>query len=125
MVKVMTYTIKGCYCEKLNISQYVICISEGSKINMNLDFKTKLHQIEEDLFLLKIYYLLESDSTPISLNWVGVAVIEVDDPNIELDKDELLKEKDIESFIENSISHLPQFFHGTLPNFDWIKENQK
>lgn len=121
----MSFKIQGCYCEKLNINQYLSSIKEGTTININVDFKTKLHQRDENSFIFKIFYLLESDSTPISLNWIGVVMIETDEENMELDKDKLLENENIKNFIDASISQLPFFFQGTLPTFDMIKENIK
>lgn len=121
----MSFEIQGCYCEKLNISQYLSSIEEGTTININVDFKTKLHKMNDNNFIFKIFYLLESDYVPIALNWVGVVLIETEGESTELDKEVLLENEDIKKFIDASISQLSSFFQGTLPTFDMIKENIK
>ena len=119
----MSFKINGCYCEKLNINQYLNGISDGITIRANIDFKTKIFKNGENLYLFKIYYFLESDNTPISLNWVGVVIIEVENENFELDNKDLLENSVIKSFIEESISAFPKFFHGSLPSFERILES--
>lgn len=120
----MSLKINSCYCEKLNINQYLSGISDEVTIRANLDFKTKIFKNGENVYLFKIYYFLESENTPISLNWVGVAIIEVENDN-ELNNKDLLQNSEIKSFIEESISGFPKFFHGTLPPLERILESIK
>ena len=119
----MSFKINSCYCEKLNINQYLNGISEGITIRANIDFKTKIFKNGNNVHLFKIYYFLESDNTPISLDWVGVVVIEAEKDDFELDNKDLLQNGVIRSFIEESFLAFPKFFHGTLPSFERILES--
>ena len=121
----MSFKINGCYCEKLNINQYLNGISDEITIRANLDFKTKIFKNGDNIHLFKIYYFLESDNTPISLDWIGVVIIELEDDEFELDNRQLLKNSEIKSFIEESILSFPKFFHGTLPSFERILESME
>ena len=120
----MSYKIESCFCERLNINQYLNNVPKEHLIKANIDFKTKFFE-EEDKAVLKIYYLLESDNTPIFLSWVGVVNININDESIKLDDKELIKDDQIKRFIEDSIGGFSKFFHGNLPSYDVIMGNVK
>ena len=119
----MSYKIESCFCERLNINQYLKSVPKEHLIKANIDFKTKLYEEDNKKAVLKIYYSLESDNTPIFLSWVGVVNIDVNDENIKLDDKELIKDDQIKEFIEESISGFSKYFHGNLPSYDRIMGN--
>ena len=68
-----------------------------------------------------------SRSNPISLNWIGIAVVKIidrnDDESIEsLNEKLLFDNNEIKEFIQGSIKNFSYFIGGELPKFN-IKEN--
>ena len=116
----MKYKIKKLYTENLNVSAFNNFIEDG-KIKLNVNFNTDLLKSDND-FILKIYYSINSLENPIYLNWIGVAIIDIENPQKEFDKDVFLLDNQIKEFVNKSVENFSFFMGGELPNLTDILE---
>lgn len=123
----MKYQIIKLYTEKLSIISFQHLI-EDEKVKTMVNFNSSiLPSDSEDIYLFRMDYVLRAVNNPISLNWIGIAVVKIidrnDDESIEsLNEKLLFDNNEIKEFIQGSIKNFSYFIGGELPKFN-IKEN--
>lgn len=123
----MKYQIIKLYTEKLSIISFQHLI-EDEKVKTMVNFNSSiLPSDSEDIYLFRMDYVLRAVNNPISLNWIGIAVVKIidrnDDESIEsLNEKLLFNNNEIKDFIQESIKNFSYFIGGELPKFN-IKEN--
>lgn len=123
----MKYQIIKLYTEKLSIISFQHLI-EDEKVKTMVNFNSSiLPSDSEDIYLFRMDYVLRAVNNPISLNWIGIAVVKIidrnDDESIQsLNEKLLFNNNEIKDFIQESIKNFSYFIGGELPKFN-IKEN--
>ena len=123
----MKYQIIKLYTEKLSIISFQHLI-EDEKVKTMVNFNSSiLPSDSEDIYLFRMDYVLRAVNNPISLNWIGIAVVKIidrnDDESIQsLNEKLLFNNNEIKDFIQESIKNFSYFMGGELPKFN-IKEN--
>lgn len=113
------------FTEKLNISNYIEH-GKNQSIPLNVSFRGFISENNKlkNSILFKVYYDIDSIEFPISLNWVGVFVLQFDDePNVTVD--DLFKNENIQNELDSFIQLLSRNLAGNLPSFSEIMENRR
>lgn len=123
----MKYQIIKVYTEKLSIISFQHIIKD-EKVKTMVNFNSSiLPSDSKDIYLFRMDYVLRAVNNPISLNWIGIAVVKIidrkDDESIEsLNEKLLFNNNEINDFIQKSMENISYFIGGELPKFN-IKEN--
>ena len=118
----MNYKLIKMYTERLDISSFHQLVN-GDEIKLGVNFNTSLLPSEnENILIFKIDYSIRSMYMPISLNWVGICILEFNEAPInKIESDIFLENEDIKNFIDDSIEHCSFFIGGDLPKLEYIK----
>ena len=114
----MDYKISKLYTENLEISSFKNLLVD-EKINLCIDFHTTVLK-PNGKFIFKMYYSIDALENPIYLNWIGVAILETENSDVEINEKDILSNKKIKEFIVKSIENFSFFIGGKLPTFDEI-----
>lgn len=120
----MDYEIIRMYTEKLYVSAFQELIEKGSKIDLLVNVNTNLTNSNLDNnILLKINYDVVAKNAPISLNWVGVCILNFKDEfNNNMQAIDFFEDDSIRMFVDENISHFDMFINATLPKSSQILE---
>lgn len=122
----MNYEIIRMYTEKLHISAFHELLEKGSKIDLLINVNTNISPSNvDDNSILKINYDVFAKESPISLSWVGVCILKLEeDLGLGLQPIDLLGDKTIKTFVDDNIDHLSFFINGELPKTsDFMRNN--
>lgn len=118
VVKTMDYNIKQLYTESLHVSSFKNLVKD-EKIKLAIDLYTSLSK-SEHYHIFKINYSVSALENPIYLNWVGIAILNINNNSENMNEDIFLEDKEIKKFINNAINNLSFFIGGELPQLDKI-----
>lgn len=122
----MNYKLKKMYTERLDVSSFHQLVN-GDEIKLGVNFNTSLLPSEkENILIFKIDYSIRAMNMPISLNWIGICILEFNETPInKIESDIFLENEDIEKFIDESIAKCSFFIGGDLPKLEDIKREKK
>ncbi|MBR6993930.1 MAG: hypothetical protein IKH85_07635 [Methanobrevibacter sp.] len=117
----MDSKIINIYTERLNMSSFKNSFDEDN-IESLAKFNTSvIPQKQENLYTFLIEFTLRAVNNPISLDWVGVVILEYAGDE-KLTEDSLLEDENIKGFINESLEKISFLLGGKLPNIvDEIK----
>lgn len=117
----MKFDIKTFYTEKLNITNHIDVLDNDTNIKMNINMKGVFQDTDkwDDCVLFKVYYDVESEKAPISLNWVGVFVLKFINQldNYDVNVEEIFYDENIKQILNEFIKQFSLNLRGELPYF--------
>ena len=121
----MGYEIIKLYTEKLDISSFKNNI-EDEHIESVAKFNTSIIPAkDEKISTFIMEYSLRGTNKPISLNWIGICLLNIENSDEPLTEEILLDDDNIKNFITDAIDNFSFFLGGKLPNvYDAMKRKK-
>lgn len=121
------FEIIKAYSEKLTIYNFLEINEKNQNIQLNISYRGFIEnsKFDENNLKFKVYYDAESINFPISLNWVGVFILEFDTYPNEINVEDLFEDKSIQECLNKFIKQFSMNLVGRLPSFTEMMETKK
>ena len=121
------FKITKVYSEKLTIYNFLEGNEKNQNIPLNISYRGFIEndKFDENILKFKVYFDVESLNFPISLNWVGVFILEFDSYPTVINVEDLFEDKNIQECLNKFIKQFSMNLIGKLPSFTEMMENKK